>query len=57
MRATTNERKYGADETTFFQLLYRRRNILLKVEHHRGPFLVILDGGTQWFIGKALQSL
>src|ERR1700720_1280516 len=33
-----------ADETTFFQLLYRRRNFLLKVEHHRGPFLVILEG-------------
>jgi hypothetical protein len=45
-----------ADKTTFFQLLYRCRDFLLKVEHHRGPFRVMLDGGAEWFIGKALQS-
>src|SRR4029077_4585659 len=44
-----------ADETTFFQLLHRCRNPLLEVEHHRGPFLVVLEGSTQRFIGKDLQ--
>jgi hypothetical protein len=34
----------------------RCRNFLLKVEHHRGPFLVIPDGGAERFIGKGLQA-
>jgi hypothetical protein len=29
---------------------------LFEVEHHRGPFLVILEGGAQGFIGKGFQS-
>jgi len=45
-----------ADESTFFELLDRCRNFLLKVEHHRGPFLVILDGSAERFVVKALQS-
>src|SRR5208282_1526131 len=55
MRATERA-QVRADETSFFQLLYRCRNFLLEVEHHRGPFLVILDGGAERFIGKALES-
>src|SRR5579871_873226 len=45
-----------ADETTFFQLFHCGRNFLLEIEHHRGPPLVILDGGAARFIGKGLQS-
>ena len=56
MRATTNERRYGLTRPTFFQLLYRCRNFLLEIEHHRGPFFVILDSGAKRFIGKALES-
>lgn len=45
-----------ADETTFFQFLHRCRDFLLKIEHHRGPFFVILDGGAERFISKGLQA-
>src|SRR5438477_9505718 len=44
-----------AGEATLLQLLYRCRDFLLKVEHYSGPFLVILEGSTQRFIGKDLE--
>jgi hypothetical protein len=44
------------EQFTFFQLLYRCRNFLLKIEHQRGSFLVILKRGAQRFICKGFQS-
>ncbi len=48
MRATTNERRYGLTRPRSFSFF--------TADHHRGPFLVILDSRTEWIIGKGLES-
>ena len=56
IRATTNARKYGLTKPRSFNFFHPGGDLLFKIEHHGGALLMILDGGAQRLIGKALQS-